>query len=49
MDADADFSLEQSEAGQTALLTGDWTATRVDSHEPAAHKASEPAAAAASK
>ena len=29
MDADADFSLEQSEAGQTALLTGDWTATRI--------------------
>lgn len=29
MDADADFSLEQSEAGPTALLTGDWTATRI--------------------
>ena len=29
MDADADFSLERSKAGQTALLTGDWTATRI--------------------
>lgn len=29
MDADADFSLEKSKAGQTALLTGDWTATRI--------------------
>jgi phospholipid/cholesterol/gamma-HCH transport system permease protein len=29
MDAAADFSLEQSEAGTTAILTGDWTATRI--------------------
>ncbi len=29
MDADADFSLETSKAGQTAVLTGDWTATRL--------------------
>ncbi len=29
MDANADFSLEKSKAGQTALLTGDWTATHI--------------------
>ena len=29
MDAAADFSLEQSDAGTTAVLTGDWTATRI--------------------
>ncbi len=29
MDADADFSLDDAKAGHTALLTGDWTATRI--------------------
>ena len=38
MDADADFSLEQSEAGHTAVLTGDWTATRLgDAGQRLAH------------
>ena len=29
MEADADFTLQQTDAGPTARLTGDWTATRL--------------------